>query len=802
MKNSMFKKTVFLLAALIAMSNQSYAAFIDVPASYPYSNAINYLQNNGILEGYSDGSFRPENSVNRAEFLKIIIEGSDISTDNSLTSPFNDIDQNAWYTKYVNKAYNEGWVIGYGDGSFRPAQTITKSESLKILGQVQKWQLATVNTPPYNDVSTGEWYTPYFAYAKEHNLLPEFSGNVFPQTLMSRATISEIIYRTLVQQPAPTTPEIIKPEEEPTIEQPTQDFGTIDSNSFSNISLFSKPPSTFYKDEIYIIEGEIKSGEYDEVTMIIQNTKTKTQEVLYANTDSGRFKLPLHFSSEGTYAFGIFPGNSGSTNIENIKVISLPSTPTTPSNLPQTEVSLSYKKDVTSIKLSAKTPDYLKKFRFEQNGNSLTYYSRQDLGEIPLNYRYFKNFKEGQVTLKTSFARASSFTPLIITGAFTEGGSYNFTAAEHTFITNEKEEISAEPALTINLKEKISFSGKALTKIKKVAYVQKPDGFVEEISLITTENTTTLPKGTSFTFNYSPTTKGRYIVEINNENAIASLNTPIYVGGIIPLIPDYQDLNERKYFKGTVDITSARNNLLTLLNDFREDHGLSPVKSETELNNLAQNHSIDMADNNFFGHINLQGLTPDDRRIAAGITTPVSENLAKDVSIEFAHYGLLRSPAHRLNIMNKNWSSVGLGIAENNGYLYISQEFAAPKITSADTQKFKEDLFSSINSLREDYSLNALSMDSDLSEVGATINNEVINNGQTLNNDLFSNTLKEHQISGVSQAIGRVYNAWQAIKDSIIEDETELLTKNWEQMGIDIMVDNLGIIHTMLILNK
>ena len=66
----------FFVAAFLLFSQASYAVFSDVSSDSQYYEAIEYLQENGIVEGYADGSFRPNQEVNRAEALKIILLGS------------------------------------------------------------------------------------------------------------------------------------------------------------------------------------------------------------------------------------------------------------------------------------------------------------------------------------------------------------------------------------------------------------------------------------------------------------------------------------------------------------------------------------------------------------------------------------------------------------------------------------------------------------------------------------------------------------------------------------------------------
>jgi len=89
----------------------------------------------GIVEGYDDGSFRPDAPVNRAEALKILLETTQLEP---LDSPFqqrtfSDVFEDSWFADYVNRVVEYDIVEGYEDGTFRPDRHITRAEAAKIL---------------------------------------------------------------------------------------------------------------------------------------------------------------------------------------------------------------------------------------------------------------------------------------------------------------------------------------------------------------------------------------------------------------------------------------------------------------------------------------------------------------------------------------------------------------------------------------------------------------------------------------------------------------------------------------------
>jgi len=176
------------------------APFSDIPSNHKNSTAIKYLKNNKIIDGYPDNSFKPENPINRAELMKILVEGKVGKPDvNEYKNCFKDI-TNQWYAPYVCYAKSAGWVDGYSDGKFRATQIVNKAEALKMLLNSQGLSIAdTISSKPFNDVNTTDWYAKYVSKAKEINILEE-TGEVFnPNEGMKRGGISENLYRILIQ---------------------------------------------------------------------------------------------------------------------------------------------------------------------------------------------------------------------------------------------------------------------------------------------------------------------------------------------------------------------------------------------------------------------------------------------------------------------------------------------------------------------------------------------------------------------------------------------------------------------------
>ena len=110
--------------------------YSDVPGNKWYNNAISTLTNMGIICGYPDGTFRPDAPITRAELTKIAAGFfSDPRVAATYDGRFSDVHGAEWYISYLMTALEEGLIEGYPDGSFRPNRPITRAETCTIVNR-------------------------------------------------------------------------------------------------------------------------------------------------------------------------------------------------------------------------------------------------------------------------------------------------------------------------------------------------------------------------------------------------------------------------------------------------------------------------------------------------------------------------------------------------------------------------------------------------------------------------------------------------------------------------------------------
>lgn len=177
-------------AALVSLFAVAFVAsaqnFSDVPASSPYANAIQYVKLKSIVDGYPDGTFRPDATVTRAELTKMIVasllaqhvvaQGLDMEwiTSHLPLLSFKDVRGDEWYAPYVRLGRAYAIIKGYPDGTFGPDKSVTVAEASKII--------AVANSLPLG-LSQEQWFTPYVdALRAKHAIADEIHDYSKPMT--------------------------------------------------------------------------------------------------------------------------------------------------------------------------------------------------------------------------------------------------------------------------------------------------------------------------------------------------------------------------------------------------------------------------------------------------------------------------------------------------------------------------------------------------------------------------------------------------------------------------------------------
>ena len=157
---------VSMLGSLLTVPAGAAAVtkFSDVSDSYT-ATAVETLRLMGVLDGYGDGTFRPDTILNRAQFCKMAVYAMDGSGElgrYSTVTIFPDVKPSHWASAYINMAARKGIISGFADGKFKPGQTVTAGQAVTIL----------MRGLGYKDEDMGGvWPQSYMAEAQTNGLL-------------------------------------------------------------------------------------------------------------------------------------------------------------------------------------------------------------------------------------------------------------------------------------------------------------------------------------------------------------------------------------------------------------------------------------------------------------------------------------------------------------------------------------------------------------------------------------------------------------------------------------------------------
>lgn len=177
-------------------------SFVDVAHNHWCAVPISELCKLNIINGFDDGTFKPDNNVTRAEFVKLIITALKLTLSDG-TQPFNDVQNGSWYEKHVIAGVENGIIHGNPDGSFCPDNQITKQDAACMLYRAinPKTNLPTQKELFFNDTSQISPYSreAVAALYSAQIITGDQNNNFNPQGLCKRSEAAKMIYEMLLE---------------------------------------------------------------------------------------------------------------------------------------------------------------------------------------------------------------------------------------------------------------------------------------------------------------------------------------------------------------------------------------------------------------------------------------------------------------------------------------------------------------------------------------------------------------------------------------------------------------------------
>jgi hypothetical protein len=203
---SLILLTLLLTQNVFASENLNDVSFTDLDETHWAFSGIEKLVSADIIVGYPDGSFKPEGNITRAELVKIVNKIYSYTQKQDATN-FTDIKLEDWYYEDVLIAQAAGYINGYPDGTFKPNELITREELCKIIDVINNLVLLPVDKLPTDEIST--WATDYVNKVISNRLmLVDENGNFRATEKATRAEACDALAKFLLDekedQPVPS----------------------------------------------------------------------------------------------------------------------------------------------------------------------------------------------------------------------------------------------------------------------------------------------------------------------------------------------------------------------------------------------------------------------------------------------------------------------------------------------------------------------------------------------------------------------------------------------------------------------
>jgi hypothetical protein len=174
--------------------------FSDVHSTDYFYAAVQYLYCHGAISGYSNGTFRPYNNTTRSQLVKIVVIAENWVIIDPANPTFTDVLRDNTFYTYIETAVQRQVISGYGDGTFRPYNYVTRGQVCKIIAIAQRWVIIDPVDPRFTDVGVDNPFYVFIETTASHNIISGYADGTFRwRNNATRGQLSKIIYNAVTQ---------------------------------------------------------------------------------------------------------------------------------------------------------------------------------------------------------------------------------------------------------------------------------------------------------------------------------------------------------------------------------------------------------------------------------------------------------------------------------------------------------------------------------------------------------------------------------------------------------------------------
>jgi hypothetical protein len=187
--------------AIAAQIDNPTITFKDVSSSDANAIYITYLANQGLINGFPDGTYRPAEGLTRAQAAVLFCQAGGISPVGG-ESTFSDVSSDHWAAPYITAAAQAGYITGFPDGSFHPEESLSRCQGMSLFLRLTHQSLNEAELPPLLDIDRSHWAAPALATALAAGMIETVETNAInPDQPLNRGDLARALSLLLTQAP-------------------------------------------------------------------------------------------------------------------------------------------------------------------------------------------------------------------------------------------------------------------------------------------------------------------------------------------------------------------------------------------------------------------------------------------------------------------------------------------------------------------------------------------------------------------------------------------------------------------------
>ncbi|WP_186667747.1 S-layer homology domain-containing protein [Sporosarcina sp. BP05] len=171
--------------------------FKDVKNTHQFYEAIKSLTSRGVINGYTDGTYKPSQEITRAQAAKIMALALDLDTKNVVDPGFKDVKKDNPFYGHIAALVNAGVISGYEDKTFKPTGNLTRAQVAKMIVLGYKLEEEKLSNLPFKDVNEKIWYASYIQTVFSNKITSGTTATTFsPDAIVTRGQVASFIFKS------------------------------------------------------------------------------------------------------------------------------------------------------------------------------------------------------------------------------------------------------------------------------------------------------------------------------------------------------------------------------------------------------------------------------------------------------------------------------------------------------------------------------------------------------------------------------------------------------------------------------